>query len=144
MAKYIKPTLKTKFHIDFNWWLQPGKNLRRYLLAHSCDAVKTMVDENPEPQTMDWVDPETGQVFEIDQLWHVIRRHCADEPDFVPDTLPLTESIFRLFLMNDNTPLTPVEMEQLLGKRDARTILRTIGGRRVYEGIRPAAPIVSK
>ncbi len=144
MAKYIKPTLKTKFHIDFKWWLQPGKNLRRYLLAHACEEVEALVAENPDPHTMDWVDPETGQVFEIDQLWHLIRRHCANETDFIPDGLPLTESIFRLFLKNNNTPLTPAEMEQLLGKRNARTILRTIGGKRVYEGIRPAAPLVSK
>ncbi len=144
MAKYIKPTLKTKFHIDFNWWAQPKKNLRRVLLSHGCDAVQPLAAENATPQMMDWVDPETGQVFEIDQLWQAIRQHCADDSEFIPESLALTASIFRLFLVNDNAPLTPVEIEQQLGKRDARTILRTIGGKRVYDGIRAVSPIVVK
>ncbi len=24
MSKYVKPTLETKFHIDFNWWQKMG------------------------------------------------------------------------------------------------------------------------
>lgn len=138
MAKYIKPTLKTKYHIDFNWWQQPGKNFRRYLMGHADESVKALVAENPDVQIMDWVDPETGEVFLVDQLWYIIQTECASQTDFFPETLALTESIFRLFIANDNTPLTSVEMEiALVGKKNARTILRTIGGKRVYEGIRP-------
>ncbi len=145
MAKYIKPTKNTKFHIDFNWWLQPGKNFHRYLLSHACDTCRALLEENADVQTMDWVDPETARVFSIDQLWHEINHHCAGEADFIPKTLPLTESVFRLFILNNNLPLSPVEMEILLdGRRDARTILRTIGGHKVYKGIRPVSPLVSR
>lgn len=143
MAKYIKPTLKTKYHIDFNWWQKPGKNFHRYLMGHACEDVRALVAENPEVQVMDWVDPETGQVFIIDQLWHHLQTDCVPSPEFIPETLALTESIVRLFIANDNTPLTPVEIAQALGgKKDARTILRTIGGKRIYEGIRPVVPPV--
>lgn len=92
---------------------------------------------------MDWVDPETGQVFTIDQLWYTLQTQCSQKPDFLPEQLPLTASIFRLFIANNNTPLTPVEIHQYLHKKDARTILRTIGGRTIYQGIRPVTPLIS-
>lgn len=135
MAKYVKPTLDTKFHIDFAWW--QGRNLRAHLESHVCAACKDAVrDSNPE-ETFDWINPETGQVFQVDMLWHIIRSHCSHQPDFVDERTPLTTAIFRTFLANDNTPLSPVEMQERLQRRTPELILRTIGGHRVYEGIRP-------
>ncbi len=144
MTKYVKPTLKTKFHIDFSWWNQGGKNLHRYLLSHTCAECAALVEQNPDVQTIDWVDPETGQVFAIDRLWHTINTHCSKTAGFIPETLPLAETIFRLFIANDNTPLTPIEIQQKIQKKDSKTILRTIGRHIIYRGIRPAAPLVSK
>jgi len=46
------------------------------------------------------------------------------------------DAAFRLFLINDNEPLTPRELADRLA-RDPDTILRTIGGRQVYQGLRP-------
>jgi hypothetical protein len=142
MAKYIKPTLKTKFHIDFIWWQKQGRNFRRYLLEHVCNECKDIVEAEPEGQTIDWVDPETAQVFTIDWLWYIIHTNCSQQPDFIPPELPLVASVFRLFIANNNTPLTPVEIHQELQKKDATIILRTLGGRTVYKGIRPVTPPV--
>lgn len=143
MAKYVKPTLKTKYHIDFNWWAQEGRSLHRALLDQLCDECRATVGADPEIKTMDWIDPETGQVFTIDQLWYTLQTQCSQKPDFLAEQLPLTASIFRLFIANNNTPLTPVEIHQYLHKKDARTILRTIGGRTIYRGIRPVTPLIS-
>ena len=48
----------------------------------------------------------------------------------------LVDSVFRLFLANGNTPLSSTELGEQL-RRDAKTILRTISGIRVYKGLRP-------
>jgi len=61
MAKYVKPTKTTKFHIDFNWWEQTGRSLRSYLLEHLCDDYRDLTESDSEPKMIDWVDPNTGQ-----------------------------------------------------------------------------------
>ena len=143
MPKYVKPTLETKFHIDFNWWTDSQTNFHSVLLDSLCEECRGVIDSEAELQLMDWVDPETAQVFTIDQLWHFLRTHCSQDPEFVSDQLPLTTAIFRLFIANNNTPLTPVEIHQHIRKRGADLILRTVAGRRIYRGIRPVIPLIS-
>ncbi len=143
MARYVKPTLQTKFHIDFGWWKKKGQNLRRHLLEHACPECKAVFEAETESKPVDWIDPETGQVFAVDPLWYAIHTHCSQDPSFLDENLALTAAVFRLFLANNNTPLTPVEMHQQLHKKDARTILRTIGGHNIYKGIRPVTIPVS-
>jgi len=138
MAKYVKPTLDTKFHIDFSWWQEKEQNLRAYLLSHVCPECAEQVEQS-EDQTFDWIDPETGQVFQIDMLWHIIQTHCSQDPSFFDSRIPLTSAIFRTFIVGDNTPLTPVEIHEHVDKKDPKLILRTIGGRVVYQGIKPVA-----
>src|SRR5262245_31396157 len=108
MAKYVKPTLDTKFHIDFAWWQKPSQNLGAYLQSHLCREARAAQGHHAQNQTLDWVNPETGEVFQIDRLWHTIQTHCSQQADFVDDNLPLTRAIFRLFIANDNMPLTPL------------------------------------
>jgi hypothetical protein len=45
-------------------------------------------------------------------------------------------AVLTVFLANGNTPLTPKELGERLG-RPPQMILRTLSGRRVYKGIRP-------
>ena len=138
MAKYIKPTLDTKFHIDFSWWQKKGQNLRAYLQSHACPACQEVAEANKD-QKFDWVSFETGEVFQIDMLWHLIAMHCYEDPTFFDNRVPLTSAIFRTFILNNNTPLTPVEIHQKIHKKTPETILRTIGRRQVYKGIKPIA-----
>ena len=142
MAKYVKPTLDTKFHIDFAWWQKQSQNLSAYLQSHLCPEAKAVQAHHDQTQAFDWVNPETGEVFQIDRLWHTIQIHCSQQSDFVDDNLPLTRAIFRLFIANDNMPLTPLEIHEKLRRKTPDLILRTIGGHQVYEGIRPVNPSV--
>lgn len=137
MAKYVRPTLDTKFHIDFSWWQKRGQNLRVHLQSHACPNAKEMYENEGQDQPFDWINPETGEVFQIDILWHIIHKHCGQDPEFVHAPTPLTTAIFRTFIANNNTPLTPVELHERLQKKSPELILRTIGSRRVYNGIRP-------
>lgn len=144
MAKYIKPTLQTKFHIDFSWWQDDSRKFHRTLLDQLCKEGRSLIENENEIKTMDWIDPVTAQVFTVDQLWHITRMQCSHKPDFLTDQLPLITGAFRIFIANNNTPLTPVEMHQLMPKRPANTILRTISSKgKVYQGIRPVVPVVS-
>jgi hypothetical protein len=87
-------------------------------------------------EKVDWVDPDTAEVQQVDGLQHVLITHCAKEPDFISERTALVDAVFRIFLANGNTPLTPVELAERLG-RPPETILRTLSGMRVYKGLRP-------
>lgn len=137
MAKYVKPTLDTKFHIDFAWWQKQRQSLGAYLQSHLCPDAKALHERDAQNQTFDWVNAETGEVFQVDLLWYIIQTHCTQQSNFIEENIPLTRSIFRLFVANDNTPLTPLEIHAKLQKKTPDLILRTIGGHQVYEGIRP-------
>jgi hypothetical protein len=136
MAKYKKPTLETKFHVDFAWWQEKGQNLKAYLQGHLCSECKPYLQDDQD-ETFDWIDPETGEVFQIDSLWHLIHAHCGQDPTFLDSRVPLTSGIFRTFILSDNTPMTPEEIHKVLQKQTPAVILRTIGGHQVYKGIKP-------
>ena len=137
MAKYIKPNLETKFHIDFSWWQKQGRNLRIDLQSHACPEAREQRSNPDLPDTFDWIDPETGEVFNIDILWYLIHRYCGQEAEFIDERTPLTTAIFRTFIANNNTPLTAVELHEKLHRKTPEVILKTIGRRQIYKGIRP-------
>jgi hypothetical protein len=136
MAKYIRPTLETKFHIDFAWWQKEGQNLRAYLQSHACPGCQELAEAGQD-QVFDWVNFETGEVFQIDIMWYLIATHCYDDPTFFDNRVPLTSAIFRAFIVNNNKPMTSIEIHQRIHKQNPETILRTIGSRQVYKGIKP-------
>jgi hypothetical protein len=132
----IKPTINTRFHIDFDWWSKSDRSWRVYLRSNLCPLHQKMFEEDQAEEEVDWVDPGTAEVQKVDGLQHILITHCAKQADFIPEHSTLVDAIFRVFLANGNTPLTPVELSQRLG-RPADTILKTISGVRVYKGIRP-------
>jgi hypothetical protein len=139
MARWIKPTLDTKFHIDFDWWEKNSRDLRVYLHQHLCRACRTVYTSHVGSETIDWVDPDTAEVQSVDGLWHALRKHCSLQPDYIADATPLTTAVFRVFLGNGNGPLTPVELGAKLG-RSPEMILRVLGRGRVYDGIKALPP----
>jgi hypothetical protein len=136
MEKWVKPTSDTKFHIDADWWDEHSQNFRVYLLSHLCSECQDRFKDYDEAELIDWIDDDTGEVSQVDGLWHSLRTCCSLKPDYVSETTPLTTAVFRTFLANGNEPLSAQELGSVLG-RPAATILRTIGGFRVYHGIKP-------
>lgn len=136
MSQWIKPDIHTKFHIDFEWWRKQGRDFRVHLRSHLCPECQALY-ANLETGEIDWIDPETAEVTKVDGLWQCLRTHCSQRPDYITEKTALTTSIFRLFLANGNTPLSPVEMHRILGRQTPEMILRTLSGRQVYEGIKP-------
>jgi len=138
MNSWVKPTVDTKFHIDSDWWEEEGRKFRVYLLSHLCNECQERYKNYQEAELVDWIDPDTAEVTQVDGLWHSLRVCCSLKPDYINEHTPLTTAIFRTFLANGNEPLSPSELQKLLHK-PAGTILRTIGGFRVYNGIKPVA-----
>ena len=132
----IKPTIQTRFHIDFDWWGQSDRNWRVDLRSFLCPEHQIAFAESNGDEMVDWVDPETAEVQRVDGLHHILITHCAKEPDFITQRTTLVDSVFRIFLANGNTPLTPVELAEQLG-RLPQTILTTLSSGRVYKGLRP-------
>jgi hypothetical protein len=137
MVRWIKPDLETKFHIDFDWWEREGRDLRVYLQSHLCPECKVIYTNHRGSEEVDWIDPETAEVTRVDALWQSLRTHCRERPDFITESTPLTDAVFRVFLANGNVPLSAIELHEILGRRTPETILRTLGGRKIYKGIKP-------
>jgi hypothetical protein len=136
MLSRLKPTVDTKFHIDFDWWAQSGRNFRVYLLSHLCSDCRIRFKDYREADLIDWVDAVTAEVTQVDGLWHSLRTCCSLKSDYINELTPLTTAVFRTFLANGNEPLSPKDLGESL-HRPADTILRTIGGAQIYDGIRP-------
>jgi hypothetical protein len=133
----VKPTLDTPFHIDFEWWQQNDREWRVHLRSLlDEEAQKKFADLIEGDVLVDWVDPETAEVHQVDGLQHVVITYAAQQEDFLEPRITLVEAIFRLLLVNGNAPMSITEIANELG-RDAKNILRMLSGVRVYRGIRP-------
>lgn len=136
---FVKPTLQTKFHIDYSWWEREGNELRPYMLTHLSPEKRAYFQEHTGEQVVDFVDPVTAEVQCLDELGMAIQM-AAREPDFINAQTSLVDSVFRVFLANGNKPMTPNELAEATG-RDAQKILKTLGGVKTYQGIRPFHPL---
>lgn len=135
-SSLVKPTLVTPFKIDFEWWKNNDRDWRVYLRSFLCDDHQAIFENLNNDETIDWVDPNTAEVTQVDGLQHVLITHCARQESFLTDKMALVDSVFRVFLSNGNKPLNANELGDILN-RPAETILRTFSGMRVYKGIRP-------
>lgn len=131
----VKPTLNTKFYIDYKWWDRATEDLRTYLLSHLRPEQKERLVQSDEDRVVDYIDPETGEVFRYGELDLAIQQ-AARDPEFINPHTSMVDSIFRVFLRTNNTPMTPRELADEIS-RPPETILKTIGGRQIYKGIRP-------
>lgn len=132
----VKPTLQTRFHIDFDWWSKNDRDWRVYLRSTLCPEHQKMFEDSQEEVLVDWVDAETAEVQRVDGLQHILITHCARQEGFISEHTALVDAAFRVFLANGNTPMSSVELGERLG-RPPETIIRTFSGPRVYKGIRP-------
>lgn len=134
-SSLAKPTLDTEFHIDYSWWERSSEDLRMYLLSHLLPEQRERLLQTDEQRIVDYIDPETGEVFQLDELGLAIQI-AAEDPNFINPQTSLVDSIFRVFLANGNEPMTPRELAERIG-RPASVILKTLSGAQIYKGIRP-------
>ncbi|MEI7988148.1 MAG: hypothetical protein WCI88_03845 [Chloroflexota bacterium] len=132
----IKPTLKTPYHIDFEWWKQNERNWQIILLGYLSPEHRQVLQEMSQEQKFDIIDPQTAEVRQVDALQHLLMTDYSKREDFISETTSLVEAIFRLFLVNGNHPMSS---EEISGKLDrpAPLILQMLSGKRVHQGLRP-------
>ena len=135
----IKPTLQTPFHIDFEWWRANDNNWHIALQSLLCPEHQEAFADLPEGQMIDWVDPETAEVRQLDGRQNTLISHCAKQTGFLDEHTALVDAIFRLLLANGNQPMSAQELGTRLN-RPPETILKTITGPRVYKGLKPFLP----
>ncbi|MCK4961716.1 MAG: hypothetical protein KAS19_04480, partial [Anaerolineales bacterium] len=104
--------------------------------SHLCPEHQEAFADLEVDDIVDYVDPETAEVTQVAGIQHALISHCARQLDYLTQQTSLVNAVFRVLLANSNTPLTPIELGERLG-RPPRLILRTFSGRRVYKGIRP-------
>jgi hypothetical protein len=131
-----KPTIHTRFHIDYDWWTKSDRDWHVYLYSILCAEHQQLFSEGVSDLVIDWIDPQTAEVQQVNGIQHVLINHCSKQPGFLSSGIPLVDLIFRVFLANGNTPLSPLELSEKLG-RPANTILSVLSGSRVYKGLRP-------
>jgi hypothetical protein len=132
----IKPKITTPFKIEFDWWKKNDRDWRVYLRGFLCEEHQALFENLDNDEVIDWVDPKTAEVTQVDGLFHILITHCAKQEDFLSSRMALVDSVFRTLLANGNRPMTSEELGELLN-RSPTTILRTLSGLRVYKGIRP-------
>lgn len=132
----IKPKSTTPFKIEFDWWKKNDRDWRVYLRGFLCEEHQALFENLDNDEVIDWVDPKTAEVTQVDGLLHILITHCAKQEDFLSSRMALVDSVFRVLLANGNRPMTSEELGEILN-RPPTTILRTLSGLRVYKGIRP-------
>jgi hypothetical protein len=137
-SRRVKPTLDTKFHIDYDWWERSDQDLQVNMIAQLLPEQRDYFAEHDAGEETDWVDPETAEVRRVDALRMALQQASRETDYYTPPT-SLVNAVFRVFLTNNNVPLTPVELSQEIS-RPPMTILRTLSGQQVYKGIRPHIP----
>ncbi|MCB9452058.1 MAG: hypothetical protein H6672_11510 [Anaerolineaceae bacterium] len=131
----IKPTLDTKFHIDYTWWERSPEDLNIYMLSHLLPEQRDQLSQVDTSEVVDYIDAITGEVFQLDQLQLAIQV-AAEDQNFINAQTSLVDSVFRVFLANGNLPLNSRELAERT-ERPAATILKTFSTMRIYKGIRP-------
>jgi hypothetical protein len=132
----LKPSVKTPFHIDFEWWKQNERDWHIFLRSLLCVDHQEAFINVEEGQMIDWIDENTAEVKPVDGIQQALMSHCALQSDFVNAHTALVEAVFRIFLVNGNTPMSAEDLSHRLN-RPVETILRTLAGPRVYRGLRP-------
>lgn len=134
---FFKPSIDTPYNIDFEWWKENDSGWRNALIRSMCDEHREFFQrQNDGASEVDVIDPETGEVTQRDIIQDILANHCAKEENFIQPSGPLTDSVFRIFLANNNQPMSCRELANFVNKTP-ETILKTLSGPRIYRGIKP-------
>jgi hypothetical protein len=133
---HTRTDIHSLFHIDLDWWQQRGRSLRRFLAS--------ILDEDeadlPESAPLDYIDPETAEVYQLDPTWVRVLLERAHRPDYISTTTPLTNAVLRALIENVNRPMSAVELHRRISRGSPETVLRVLATARREYGIVPAGP----
>lgn len=129
-----KATPDTKFYIDYEWWDKSDLDLKTYLITRL--SIDEDINLEMETAEVDIVDSKTGEVIRVDGFQYVIQTYFSQLPDDFTSRTSLVDAVFCALLANANQPMTAIELAEKVD-RPVETILRTMGGPKIYQGVRP-------
>ncbi|HRQ40161.1 MAG TPA: hypothetical protein PLD25_19800 [Chloroflexota bacterium] len=124
----------TPFIIDYDWWQKSELDLKTYLFSRL--SIETEVEMDNSNEQVDLVDAETGEVVTVDGFEFMVQTYFNQLPEDFAERMSLVDAVFCVLLANANQPMTAHEVADKV-KRPVDTILRTVGGPKIYLGIRP-------
>ena len=133
-AHLKRPTLDTKFHIDFGWWERSDLDLKTYLFSRLGIGDESSLELGVE--FVDLVDPITAEVRQVDGFQYALQTYFSQLPDDFVKQSSLVDAVFYVLLANANKPMSTQELADQV-ERDPDIVLKTISGARIYQGIRP-------
>ena len=68
----LKPSLQTPFHIDFAWWEQNDRDWHVYMRSLLCPEHQLSFNDVQEDTLIDWIDPVTAEVKQVDGVQHAL------------------------------------------------------------------------
>lgn len=129
-----RTTPDTRFYIDFKWWEESNLDLKTYLLTRFAMGDESALEA--EFEHVDLVDPNTGEVHQVDGFQYLIQAYFHRlPPDFVTQA-SLVDAAFCVILANANQPMSAREIASRVGRAPG-IVVQTLGGTKVYQGIRP-------
>jgi len=124
----------TQFYIDYEWWDKSQLDLKTYLFGRLAIEDESAFDTSSEE--VDLVNPNTGEVRRVDGFQYVVQTYFSQLPEDFATRTSLVDAVFCVLLANANQPMTAIEIAEKV-HRPADVVLKTIGGPRIYQGIRP-------
>jgi hypothetical protein len=96
---------QTRWIIDTNWYEQANRSFFNLAEQSLCPSCREKLENKKKVTRTD--------------ILRAIGSCCSKAPDYIPEKLPIMESLFRLLLANGNRPLTTEELyRQLCFYRD--------------------------
>ena len=123
-------------YVDYDWWERSEMDLRTYL--HSRLSIDNSFESDLEK--VDLIDMRTGEVRQVDGFQYMVQIYFSQTDEDFTNRTSLVDAAFCVLLANGNQPMTIREIAERLN-RSPETVLRTIGGRRIYQGIRPVPQV---
>ena len=129
-----RTTENTRFYVDYDWWEKSNLDLKTYLFTRlNLDDEAVL---GSEVDIVDLVDPQTGEVHQVDGFQYVVQTYFSQLPEDFATRTSLVDAVFCVLLANANQPMTALEIAERV-HRPVDVVLKTIGGPRTYQGIRP-------
>jgi len=145
---------RARYTIDPTWFEENGFSFEDFVQSRMCDSCRERRDEEVE-ERYTVLDKKTGRAsFEIRRGRYgsnpirVIRDCCSKKRSFITPDMPTLEAVFRVFLANENNPLTLDNVREQLAEwcpgggcqwllLPVEQLERLVQNERYY-GIRPA------
>jgi hypothetical protein len=134
LTKIKRATPDTRFFIDFEWWEESNLDLKTYLMTRLSLGEDASLES--EFDQVDLVDPQTGEVHQVDGFQYLVKAYFHQLPDDFLTNASLVDAAFCVLLANANQPMTATEIAERI-ERQPDVVVRTLGGPKIYQGIRP-------